>query len=53
MRSQPEYKDAGGCFPEIVQVYLWCECKEYGVDYYTVVALIERESGYHWDKAGR
>lgn len=32
-----EYKDAGGCFPEIVQVYLWCECKEYGVDYYTVV----------------
>ena len=47
-----EYKDAGGCFPEIVQVYLWCECKEYGVDYYTVLALIERESGYHWDKVG-
>ena len=21
---QQEYKDAGGCFPEIVQVYLWC-----------------------------
>lgn len=49
---QQEYKDAGGCFPEIVQVYLWCECKEYGVDYYTVLALIERESGYHWDKVG-
>lgn len=49
---QPEYKDAGGCFPEIVQVYLWCECKEYGVDYYTVLAIIERESGYHWDKVG-
>lgn len=47
-----EYKDAGGCFPEIVQVYLWCECKEYGVDYYTVLALIERESCYHWDKVG-
>lgn len=47
-----EYKDAGGCFPEIVQVYLWCECKEYGVDYYMVLALIERESGYHWDKVG-
>ncbi|MFQ9610158.1 MAG: transglycosylase SLT domain-containing protein [Lachnospira sp.] len=43
---------AGGCFPEIVQVYLWCECKEYGVDYYTVLAIIERESGYHWDKVG-
>ena len=49
---QQEYKDAGGCFPEIVQVYLWCECKEYGVDYYTVLAIIERESGYHWDKVG-
>lgn len=47
-----KYKDAGGCFPEIVQVYLWCECKEYGVDYYTVLALIESESGYHWDKVG-
>lgn len=47
-----EYKDAGGCFPEIVQVYLWCECKEYGVDYYMVLALIERESCYHWDKVG-
>ena len=47
-----EYKDAGGCFPEIVQVYLWCECKEYGVDYYTVLALIERESCYRWDKVG-
>lgn len=47
-----EYKDAGGCFPEIVQVYLWCECKKYGVDYYTVLALIERESGYHSDKLG-
>lgn len=35
-----EYKDAGGCFPEIVQVYLWCECKEYGVDYYTVLFIL-------------
>lgn len=47
-----EYKDAGGAFPEVVQVYLWCECKEYGVDYYTVLALIEIESGYKWDKTG-
>lgn len=51
-RIPQEYKDAGGCFPEIVQVYLWCMCEEYGVDYYTVLALIERESGYKWDKAG-
>lgn len=47
-----EYKDAGGAFPEVVQVYLWCESKEYGVDYYTVLALIEIESGYRWDKTG-
>lgn len=47
-----EYKDAGGVFPEVVQVYLWCECKEYGVDYYTALALIELESGYKWDKTG-
>lgn len=47
-----EYKDAGGCFPEAVQTYLWSECKEYGVDYPTVLALIERESGYQWDKVG-
>ena len=47
-----ELEDAGGCFPEVVQAYLWYECKEYGVDYYTVLALIERESGYCWDKLG-
>lgn len=46
------YKDTGGCFPEVVQAYLWILCKDRGVDYYTVVALIERESGYQWDKTG-
>ena len=46
------YKNTGGCFPEVVQAYLWSLCKERGIDYYIVVALIERESGYKWDRVG-
>lgn len=46
------YTENGGYFPEVVQVYLWSLCKERGLDYYTVVALIERESGYRWDTIG-
>lgn len=44
-----EYERYGGCFPEVVQVYLWCLCEERGLDYYIMVALIEAESGYQWD----
>ena len=44
-----EYVKTGGCFPEVVQVYLWCYCIDMDIDYYTVVAMIERESGYRWD----
>lgn len=47
-----EYAREGGCFPAVVQVYLWSLCKEREIDYYTVVALIERESGYKYDAAG-
>lgn len=47
-----EYAREGGCFPEVVQVYLWCLCEQRDLDYYMVVALIERESGYKWDAAG-
>lgn len=47
-----EYIDAGGCFPEIVQVYLWSLCKDLDIDYCMVVALIERESEYKWDAIG-
>lgn len=46
------YKMAGGMFPEVAQVYLWCICKEAGVDYYMVLAMIERESGYRYDATG-
>lgn len=47
-----EYIDEGGCFPEAVQAYLWCLCDERGINYYVVVALIERESRYQWDASG-
>ena len=47
-----EYAREGGCFPEVVQVYLWCLCEQRDIDYYMVVALIERESGYKWDASG-
>lgn len=46
------YKMAGGVFPEVAQVYLFCICKDAGVDYYTALALIERESGYRYDAIG-
>lgn len=46
------YKMSGGMFPEVAQVYLWCICRDAGVDYYTVLALIERESGYRYDASG-
>ena len=46
------YKMAGGMFPEVAQIYLWCICREAGVDYYMALALIERESGYKYDATG-
>lgn len=47
-----EYKAAGGYFPEKMQIYTYCVCKQYGVKYELVIALIERESGYIFDKVG-
>lgn len=44
-----ECTEAGGCFPEVVQVYLWNLCKNRGLDYYIVVAQIGQESDYKWD----
>ena len=46
------YKLSGGRLPEIAQAYLWKICNEAGVDYYMVLALIERESGYKYDAVG-
>lgn len=47
-----EYSRTGGYFPEKMQVYTYCVCKQYGVRYDLVVALIEKESGYKFDKVG-
>lgn len=43
------YSMYGGCLPEIVQIYTYCTCKQYEVDYITILAMIEAESGYQWD----
>lgn len=42
----------GGYFPEKMQIYTYCICKQYGVKYALIVALIERESGYEFDRIG-
>ena len=47
-----KYAMRGGMFPEVAQGYLWNTCRDAGVDYYTVLALIERESGYRYDATG-
>jgi soluble lytic murein transglycosylase-like protein len=47
-----EYANEGGYLSEAVQVYLWNLCRDRGLDYYTVLALIERESAYKWDAVG-
>lgn len=47
-----EYALEGGYFPEVMQVYLWCVCRDMGMDYPTAVAMIEQESGYQYDEIG-
>jgi hypothetical protein len=43
------YQETGGYFPDLVQVYIFCLCREYGLDSSMVFAIIEYESGYHYD----
>ena len=45
-------KQAGGEFPVIAQIYTYIVCRDAGVDYETVFALIEKESGCVWDAIG-
>lgn len=47
-----EYKNAGGYFPEKIQLYTYYLCKEYGIRYELAIAIIEQESGYVFDKVG-
>lgn len=47
-----ECRKEGGEFPVIAQVYTYITCKEYGVDYEMVFALIEHESRCRWGAEG-
>lgn len=47
-----EAKAAGGTMPVIIQVYTYIVCRQCGVDYEMVLALIERESLCRWDIIG-
>lgn len=44
-----EYQRTGGKLPQVVQVYTYCLCREYEIDYNVIIAMIEVESGYRWD----
>ena len=48
-----EYTREGGYFPDITQEYLWTVCQEKNLDWVTMVALYEGESGYHFDIIGK
>lgn len=39
-------------FPEKMQIYTRCLCEQYDVPYALVLAIIEQESGYEFDKTG-
>lgn len=43
------YQRTGGYLPDLVQIYLYCLCKQMDVDYPMVLAMIEVESGYQYD----
>ena len=48
-----EFEREGGYFPDITQEYLWTICQEKNIDWVTMVALYEGESGYHFDIIGK
>lgn len=47
-----EYKEAGGDLSEDIQLYIWEQCKDRGVDFYIALGVIERESDYKSDATG-
>lgn len=44
-----EYIKTGGYLPDLVQIYTFALCKQEGIDYPMILAMIEVESGYRWD----
>lgn len=47
-----EYQRTGGYLPKEVQIYTYCLCKQEGVRYALILAMIEHESGYKYDYIG-
>lgn len=47
-----EYERSGGCLPEEVQKYIYCLCRQEGIRYALILAMIEQESGYRYDCIG-
>ena len=47
-----EYQRTGGCLPEKVQKYTYSLCKQEGVRYALILAMIEAESEYKFDAVG-
>lgn len=47
-----DYADYGGYLPKVMQVFLYCICRDMGYDYPTALAQIEQETGYQWDCVG-
>lgn len=48
-----DYELYGGHFPLEMQEYTYIICKDYGVDYSLIIAMIEIESGYKYDAVGK
>ena len=48
----PEQYADKGYFPEKMQIYTRCLCKQNDVPYALILAIIEYESGYEFDKTG-
>jgi soluble lytic murein transglycosylase-like protein len=48
-----DFTTNGGYFPECIQKYTYILCRQAGVDYETVLGLIEVESSYKWDSKSR
>lgn len=44
-----DYEKRGGALSETMQIYTYCTCRHYEVDYATVLAMFEMESGYRQD----
>lgn len=47
-----DFSTYGGYFPKVMQVYLYCICRDMGFEYPVAIAMIEQESGYKYNAVG-